>query len=284
MPIQGPFENWPIPSSSLEPEEKKTIHKVPKSRLTPSSTSREQNAKTQNFLHDRLIIAFDTFHAVFKVVAFIPSKLIKALDSVAHQLSGKTKSKTLAKNINNLSTLLKVKLSNGDTAGIFTTKCTPADKKKLLELLERSSKKIEQLNAPLIAEGMSELARSYFNLQAKNKLIRGKGNEMKEALVKLQDVLNWIVENQDKTEMGWTHLMIFAPSLFKLMKAENQTIQYKNANKLEKEFLTLILNKLIERPGDTEREYMLLPIMNQFVKGNHEIKQKLLDSLKTIEF
>lgn len=275
MPIQGPLENWPLPASSNE-EEVKPIHKVSKDRLRPSSTIREQYAKNENFLHDRLVIAFGHLHTVLKAVAFIPSKLI-------NQLSGKIESKALAKDINHLSKLLKARLADHDSSKVFQTKCSPADKKRLLELL-KNNKKIELMSAALIAEGITDLGRSYFILQAKKKLVHSKGSEMKEALTKLQDIFNWIVENQDKTEMSWTNLMINVPVLFKLMKAENQTIQYKNAQKVEKEFLTLVLNKLIEDPSDTERERTLFPIMNQFSKANNETKQKILDSLKTIEF
>jgi len=167
--------------------------------------------------------------------------------------------------------------------GVFKVRSLAKDKNAILEILKNNPKELKKIDADprLIAEAITELGQSYFYLKAKKKLAHGKGSEMKIALKELQDVFAWIVENREKTEMCWTSLMISVPSLFKLMKAENQIIHYKNADAVEKDFLNLVLAKLSENPSSV-REQMLFPIMNKFAKATPEKKQQILDSLKTI--
>lgn len=282
MELQGRKGCKPDPEQIQDDESVHQLSQKALERLKKSSATREQNEKTESYLHDTLMGVFKKLHQ-----ALTPSSLLDTLGSVASRFSGKIDNKIFAKHINCLSTVLKEKLSaSAEVEGIFSKKSNPQAISKLLDILSKNPKHLKNLKADpcLIANALTELGRRYFNFYAQDKIIKRKVSGMEDALAKLQDAFNWITANKENTQMGWTELLISTPVLFKLMKTEKQTIYYKGADSLEKEFLTLVLNKLIENPSCEQREKMLLPIMNQFAKADGDIRQKLVNSLKTIEF
>lgn len=263
-----------------------------KKELFKATSFHESQRKTKEFLKNSLKRFSSFVRSAGRALAKIPKACFQKLQHVVYRLQGKVECKELAKGFSSLARKLNKELKTAeDVQGVFRISASVGARNALVEKALLEAGKIdaldqiegEKVTPQLLSGALSESARRYIDFSTRKKLLHSQDPAMHRALFELQQAMEWIVANQERTKMSWTNLMISSLSIFKVMRLENYPFRLHDADPIEEEFLSLVLDKLMEYPGDLTRELMLLPLLSEFAKGSDEKRTQLLNSLKVLE-
>lgn len=222
----------------------------------------------------------------------IPAALFARLTRLAHKLQGKLECKDLARGLSALGAALLHQLKNAsDVTGVFQRLDSPAAQNALADRALTKPRAIAELkeiegtplSPQLIAAAILTLSRLYIDLAARKKLLHPHNPAMHRAFFDVQEAMQWIVDHKETTKMCWIGIAISSLPFFKTMRLEGCPFHFQGASPLEEEFLTVVIDKLVENPVDLPRELMLVPLMTEFAKADDHKRRLLIDSLKVLD-
>lgn len=222
----------------------------------------------------------------------IPIYFLNGLARLTHRLQGKVECKDLAKGMSALGQSLSRELKEApDIEGVFQQEINASAQNALakkalanpLSIAELKEIEGTPLSPPLLAAAILSLARLYIDLLTTKKLLHAQNPAMHRAFYDVQEAMQWLVTHKEKSKMCWIGLTISLLPFFKTMRLENYPLRFQGATPLEEEFLSLVIDKLVENPVDSQRELMLVPIMTEFAMADDAKKRQLIDSLKVLD-
>lgn len=222
----------------------------------------------------------------------IPNYFLNGLARLTHRLQGKVECKDLAKGMSALGQSLSRELKTApDIEGVFQQKINASAQNALAKKALANPRSIADLkeiegtplSPSLLAAAILSLARLYIELASTKKLLHTQNPAMHRAFLDVQEPMQWLVTNKEKSKMCWIGLAISSLPFFKTMRLENYPLRFQGATPLEEEFLSLVIDKLAENPVDLQRELMLVPLMNEFAMADDAKKRRLIDSLKVLD-